>query len=139
MIGRAGEVAWVTDHLAEIESDLSAIHRYRVDSTADGGWECGAGEWDGLSSRRFFLLVERLPAYPGVLQAILVNAERERQEREHGTPITDDTIRSRTSAAVPETVGGIKVVPLTREMVATGAGHLEGLDGLIEVRRAPAA
>ncbi len=30
---------------------------------------------------------------------------------------------------------GVEIVPLTREMVATGAAHLEGLDGLIDVRR----
>lgn len=132
------------DYLSEIESDLSAWHRYRVDSTTDGGWACGAGDWDGLSSRRFFLLAERLPGYEGVLRTLLVSQEQARLERENGSGRTDETLTT-GGTRIPDGGGGslqvlpngdtVRTVPLTREMVATGASHLEGLDGLIEVRR----
>lgn len=50
------------DHLEDIESDMSAIHR--IDDI------------HAVSARRFFALVPRLPAYPGVMQ-VRVQAELE--------------------------------------------------------------
>lgn len=90
--------------------------------------------------------MERLPGYKGVMQMILLAEERERQEQEG--PGTGGA-----AATIPAAGGGryqpdaglgmqtlangdtVKTVPLTREMVAGGTNHLEGLDGLIETRR----
>lgn len=49
---------WVLDHLEDVASDLSVFHR--VD------------DWRELPSSRFFLLSERLPAYDGVVRAVLL-------------------------------------------------------------------
>jgi hypothetical protein len=48
-------VAWITEHEADIESDLSAFHRVDDPMTLDGP--------------RYFRLVMRLTAYAGVLAA----------------------------------------------------------------------
>lgn len=66
------QLLWVLDHLDDIESDLSAIHR--VDDMHD------------LPARRFFLLAERLPAYQGALQARLSGQHAEAGET---TPAPD--------------------------------------------------
>jgi hypothetical protein len=47
------EHLWVLDHLGDVVSDLSALHR--VD------------DWQRLPASRFFLLVDRLHAYPGAV------------------------------------------------------------------------
>jgi hypothetical protein len=91
----------VLDHRADLESDFSAIHHIYIDIEED--------DFSGLSANRFFALAERIPAYAGVMQAILLNEEHRKRER----------------------VGGAKVVDLTPEMVQSGQA-LEGLDGLIE-------
>ena len=49
------------DYLPDLESDFSAIHGIWIDVEA--------GQFAGLSSRRFFQTAERLPAYQGVMQA----------------------------------------------------------------------
>lgn len=48
---------WVTNHIADVESDLSAIHR--ID------------DMYALDGPRFFRLVIRLPFYKGVIRAIV--------------------------------------------------------------------
>ena len=62
-----------------------------------------------MSANRFFALAERIPAYEGVMQALILNEEHRKSER----------------------VGGAKVVDLTPEMAQSGQA-LQGLDGLIE-------
>ncbi len=54
---------WVLDHLDDIASDLSAIHR--ID------------DMYALSSRRFFRLAYRLPAYRGVMRMRVEAAQAE--------------------------------------------------------------
>lgn len=59
------QLAWVTEYLDDIESDLSAFHR--ID------------DYRALSGPRFFRLVWRLAAYQGVMQARAL-AEHEREQ-----------------------------------------------------------
>ncbi len=48
--------AWINDHLDDIASDLSALHR--ID------------DWRALDGPRFFTLALRLWAYPGMVRAL---------------------------------------------------------------------
>ena len=52
---RVSEVGWVTDHLADLESDLSVLHR------VDDMWS--------MPGARFLRLAKRTVAYRGVMQA----------------------------------------------------------------------
>lgn len=97
---RVSEVAWVADHLHNLESDFSAFHRIDFDADVE--------DFDGLSSAKFFRLAERIFAYPGVMQALMVSEQEKRRSR----------------------LGTDKVIDLTPEMVAAGQGP--GLEGLIE-------
>jgi hypothetical protein len=54
------QLQWVRDHLADIESDMSAIHR------VDDIWS--------MPGARFFRLAWRLPAYEGVMRARVMQA-----------------------------------------------------------------
>lgn len=108
------------DHLADVESDFSAIHGIWIDF--------GEGEYAGLSSRRLFQMAERLSAYPGVIQALAIAEEDKRLER--GRPVAPTT----DGGAVIGGGGGfegVKVIPLTPEMAAHGMGAL-GLDGVVD-------
>lgn len=108
------------DYLPDLESDFSAIHNIWIDVEA--------GQFAGLSSRRFFQTAERLPAYQGVMQAHVMAEEQRRQEREQGTPVTMPT----TSGGAPaDTWQGVKVIPLTPEMAAHGMDAL-GLGGVVD-------
>lgn len=48
------QLGWARGHLADIESDMSAIHR------VDDIWQ--------MPPARFFMLAHRLPAYQGVMR-----------------------------------------------------------------------
>ena len=52
---RVGEVGWVTDYIADLESDLSAVHRI------DDMWS--------MPGPKFLRLAVRTVAYRGVMQA----------------------------------------------------------------------
>lgn len=69
---------WVIKYLGDIESDLSAFHR--VD------------DFEDISSRRFFLFVDRLLSYKGALR---FTAEQEAEESKKSA-----TGRERSSAPV---------------------------------------
>ncbi len=102
-------------HLPDLESDFSAIHRISIDFEA--------GEYGGLSSKRFFQMAERLPAYAGVIQA-RVAAEQQEQQDDGRRPVTDDAISGGDG-------GPVKVIPLTPEMAAHGMTAL-GLAGVVD-------
>ena len=80
---------WTLDHLADLESDFSAIHGRRIDIDRN--------EWDGLTGPQFFRMAYRMAAYKGVIRAHVEN-ERERVDRmnEGATPV----------ALTPEMVAG---------------------------------
>lgn len=59
------QLQWIHDHLADIESDMSAFHR------VDDIWS--------MPARKFFPFAFRLAAYQGVMQARAIEAEREAQ------------------------------------------------------------
>ncbi|HEX8106109.1 MAG TPA: hypothetical protein VF516_00210 [Kofleriaceae bacterium] len=107
------------EHLDDLESDFSAIHHIHIDFEAE--------QYGGLSSRRFFALAGRIMAYPGVVQARYMAEEQRRQEDHEGVPITD-TDRPRTA---PRAEPGVKVIPLTPELLANGVDAL-GLSGVVE-------
>lgn len=52
---RVSEVGWVTDHIADLESDLSVLHR------VDDMWS--------MPGAKFLRLAKRTVAYRGVMQA----------------------------------------------------------------------
>lgn len=56
---------WVGDHLADIESDMSAIHRI------DDIWQ--------MKPARFFQFAYRLPAYRGVMREVALAEQRDRK------------------------------------------------------------
>jgi hypothetical protein len=78
-------VLWVLDHLADIESDLSAIHR------VDNMWS--------MPATRFLRLAERLVAYPGVMRA-----RAEMEAAESGGHIPDRGTRPRNGTYTPQSV-----------------------------------
>jgi hypothetical protein len=92
----------VLDHLDNLESDFSAIHHRRMNIER--------GEFDGLTAGQFFRLAERIPAYAGVMQALILSEEQKKRDR----------------------VGGSKIVDLTPEMAASGGVQMQGLQGLIQ-------
>lgn len=102
---------WILDHLADIESDLSAIHRIQIDPDRN--------EWGGLSARRFFRLAWRLPCYEGAVRAAVLRVKREEIHPDDGGGPTP---------------GGPQAIPLTPEMVRRGQvlGGLGGLESMIE-------
>jgi hypothetical protein len=113
------EVGWVPGYLADLESDFSAIHHIIIDF--DGR------EYGGISSRRFFLMAERLPAYQGVMQARLM-AEHQRQEEQRKGGRGATSAPTIDAGAGPD---GVKVIPLTPEMAAHGMAAL-GLAGVVD-------
>lgn len=60
MIARVEQVIWVLDHQADIESDMSALHRIDDPMTLPGP--------------RYFRLANRLAFYPGVMHHLAVAA-----------------------------------------------------------------
>ncbi|KPM55731.1 hypothetical protein ACG83_10660 [Frankia sp. R43] len=82
---------WVLDHLADIESDLSAIHRIE--------------DMYALSGPRFFRLAWRLAAYRGVMRMRAEELALEHQR--HSSSPCDPRVagRSDSSAGAPERVG----------------------------------
>jgi hypothetical protein len=74
-------------------------------------------------------MAERIVAYPGVVQALLMAEQQKAQEREHGTPVGPAT-----NGGPPAGHGGyedVKVIPLTPELAAGGMAAL-GLGGVID-------
>lgn len=69
-MARVRELAWITEHEEDIDSDLSVFHR--IDDP------------DELDGPRYFRLVERLKFYPGAVQNA---ALMERQQRDAGPQI----------------------------------------------------
>lgn len=74
------ELLWIDELWEDVVSDFSAIHR--VDDPLS------------LPSPRFFSLAQRLPAYPGAVQAAMrvqvMEAQRELQPAQTGAPMNDD-------------------------------------------------
>ncbi len=69
MIKRMQQVYWLLQYLPDIESDMSAFHR--IDDIYS------------MEAARFFRLATRLPAYKGVMRALMeaeVAAERRKAE-----------------------------------------------------------
>ena len=71
---RIAEVAWVLDHLDDLDADFLAI--YGIDL-----------EQVDISAARYFALAQRLTAFTGVMAA-RVEAERERREPDRSTTPT---------------------------------------------------
>lgn len=78
---RAEQIVWVLDHLLDLESDFSAIHR--ID------------DMYALPAPRFFALASRVYAYPGVMRT-LAEAEAMQQQnaqqpsgQQPGTTVTE--------------------------------------------------
>lgn len=110
-------MAWVLDHLADLESDFSAIHR--VD------------DMYALDTATFFSRVYRMSAYQGVIR-MRVEAEQERQERRaQRRPATAARppaapVAGPGSAPTPE---GARMVPLAALMFESGQGEHKTVDG----------
>lgn len=80
------QVLWVLDHLSDLESDFSAIHR--ID------------DMYGLPSRKFFAFAYRMPAYAGCMQVALQEDDEQRQLRGNGMVVGDTTYREVPGDAV---------------------------------------
>jgi hypothetical protein len=63
---RIAQLLWIPAYLADIESDMSAVHRI------DDIWS--------MPSARFFRLAHRLPAYQGVMRERVLALAREQEE-----------------------------------------------------------
>lgn len=74
------ELLWIDELWEDVVSDFSAIHR--VDDPLS------------LPSPRFFSLAQRLPAYPGAVQAAMrvriMDTQRQLQPEAAGAPMTED-------------------------------------------------
>lgn len=73
---RVSEVGWVTDHLADLESDLSVLHR------VDDMWS--------MPGAKFLRLAKRTVAYRGVMQAraqALMDADAQEATPAATTPV----------------------------------------------------
>lgn len=75
MMARVEEVAWVLDHLDDLDSDFSVFHR--VD------------DFRSLRAPRMFALAQRLPAYGGVMAARVRELEPAAPELEPGEVPSD--------------------------------------------------
>jgi len=64
VVERARELLWLVDHLDDVLSDLSAVHRFRRDEAL------------ALSAGEFFPLAERLVHYPGVVRDLVTTEIR---------------------------------------------------------------
>ena len=84
------------DHLADLESDFSAIHHR---------------DWRTMASPQFFRMAERLPAYQGMMR-VVVEREADRRQKHFGTteviPLTAGMARD-----VPEFDGLIEYSTVT--------------------------
>lgn len=69
---RVSQVAWVLDHLDDLDADFLAIYGIDLEDTE-------------LSARRYFALAQRLPAYQGVMAA-RIEAEQEATQPDSNTP-----------------------------------------------------
>lgn len=85
---RIAEVAWVLDHLDDVDADFLAI--YGIDL-----------EQADVSARRYFALAHRLTAYQGVMAA---RVEEEREDRQ-----PTSSTATRTSTAEPARRGSSEV------------------------------
>jgi hypothetical protein len=92
-------VGWVLDHLDDIESDLSAIHRI------EDMW--------GMEAGRFFRFAHRLPAYKGAMRAVAERLAHEEERRKEARGLT-----GREVVAVP--AGELTAVPALAGAAAAG-------------------
>ena len=93
---RVSEVGWVTDHLADLESDLSVLHR------VDDMWS--------MPGAKFLRLAKRTVAYLGVMQAraqALIDADK--AETGDATPIPAS--RSAPQRVVEGTQAAVEASP----------------------------
>lgn len=95
---------WITEHEADVASDLSAFHRIDDPMTLDGP--------------RYFSLATRLIAYAGICQAIYLY-ERE-EEKKGNRPATRRTASAAGSYASP-----VEVVPEASALALLEPGWVE--------------
>lgn len=76
MTQRADEVAWVLDHLDDLDSDFSAIHHVH--------------DFRALPAPRMFALIHRLPAYGGVMAIRAREWAEEQQETAGADEVSSD-------------------------------------------------
>lgn len=96
MAGRLARAGWVLDYLADIESDMSAVHR--VDDIHT------------MSSEKFFRLAERLVHYQGAVRDMVL-ARRAGETPDHVTP----TPAIAAGGAPPEVTTDAQVRELRRQ------------------------
>lgn len=87
MMARVGEVAWVLDHLDDLDSDFSVFHR--------------RDDFRTLPAPRMFALAARLPAYGGALAARL------RRLTPEPTPDADEVDSSPETLATHPSFAGL--------------------------------
>lgn len=87
------------DHIDDIESDLSAIHRI------DDMWSMEAG--------RFFRYATRLPAYRGVMRMVAEREVRDRERRKEAQGLAGKEI-------VPVPAGELNKIDALGDLVAEG-------------------
>ncbi len=95
IVERVEELLWVLDHLDDLDADFLAV--YHIDLLEQE-----------ISSRRYFALAQRLPAYTGVMAARL---EAEREQQAPGSPTPTRT--SSTSAPERAESSEVREVSLT--------------------------
>lgn len=103
---RAAEVLWVTNHMEDLESDFSAIHR--VDEMLE------------LPSVKFFKFASRIFAYEGVMAA---RAEEQRRKPGRGNASNRHVSTSTTNKAG---AGERKTVPV-RSLASMANGEVKRL------------
>lgn len=87
---RIAEVAWVLNHLDDIDADFLAIYGIDLEQA------------DAISARRYFALAHRLTAYQGVMAA-RVEEEREDRPTTSSTPTRTSTTAEPTRRGTSET------------------------------------
>jgi hypothetical protein len=76
---------WIPAHLADIESDMSAVHR--VDDIRS------------VTAPRFFALAWRLPHYQGVMRDRVIALQREQEDGPQAAPVWPGRQRTRKPVA----------------------------------------
>lgn len=72
IVGRVEELLWILDHQEDIDADFLAVYHLDLEHVE-------------ISSRRYFALAHRLPAYQGVMAA-RVDEERDERPAPASTP-----------------------------------------------------
>ncbi|MER5750617.1 hypothetical protein [Streptomyces sp. NPDC002088] len=87
---------WILDHVEDLDADFLAIYHLDLEHVE-------------ISSRRYFALAHRLPAYQGVMAARIEEEREAREPTQRTTPT-----RTQNSAPPPRQSAGETEVSLTQ-------------------------